>query len=132
MDHYHATHRFGKGAEFEPDLFSHSPGTVPPKYPEAPGFKVGGTSAEAALKIAPLAGKLFKPILQEFMAAGQHGLTADQCAARVGVSVLSMRPRITELKCLGFLAVTGERAVNETGMTASVLRATPKVSEVLS
>jgi hypothetical protein len=131
MDYVHPTHRFVKGSEFEGDLFGHIPATAAPKYPEAPGSKVGGTSAEAALKIAPLAGKLFKPILQEFMAA-PIGLTADQCAARVGVSILSMRPRISELKRLGYLSYTGDRAVNESGMTANILRATPKASEVLS
>jgi hypothetical protein len=132
MDHVHATHRFVKGSEFDADLFGHTPDTVQPRYPESPGFKAGGTSAEAALKIAPLAGRLIKPILQEFVAASPTGLTADQCAKRIGVSVLSMRPRISELKRLGFLSLTGDRAENDSGMTASVLRATPKASEVLS
>ena len=132
MDHLHATQSFVKPSEFDVDLFGHKPNTIEASYPDAPGFKVGGTSEEAAQRVTRLAGKLFKPILQEFMAAGQRGLTADQAAQRIGVSVLSMRPRISELKHLGYLSYTGVRAENESGMTANILRATPKASEALS
>jgi hypothetical protein len=125
MDDYHTTHGTCNGYG---DLF----GTEAPKYPNAPGFKVGGgTSEEAAGRITRLAGRLFKPILQEFVAASSVGLSADQCAKRIGISILAMRPRISELKRLGYLSYTGARAENESGMTANILRATPKASEVL-
>jgi hypothetical protein len=126
MDSYHANPPFVKGDLFE----KHNPNTI---YPSGPGFKVGGgTSEAAAQRIVPLAGRLIKPILQEFVAASSVGMTPDQCAARIGVSVLSMRPRISELKRLGYLVYTGARAPNTSGMTAALLRATPKASEALS
>jgi hypothetical protein len=65
------------------------------------------------------------------MAVGQGGLTADQVARRVEQSILTIRPRCSELKRAGFLEPTGERRVNDSGMSAGVLKAASKAFEVL-
>ncbi len=49
------------------------------------------------------------------------GLTADQVAARLGESVLSIRPRITELKKTNRIADTGRRRKNHSGRAAAVM-----------
>jgi len=49
-----------------------------------------------------------------------YGLTADQVAAVLGKSVLSIRPRITELKQDGEIVDSGERRANASGRRAAV------------
>ena len=130
MDNYHTTHSFVNTPPQpgdDADLFKHNSVT----YPEAPGSKASGTSAEAAAAIAGHATRLRKIVLREFMAAGQGGLTSDQCARLVEESILSVRPRVTELKSAGFLVPTGERRTNNSGMSAGVLKAASKAFEVL-
>jgi hypothetical protein len=53
---------------------------------------------------------------------GRHpgGLTADEVAAALGESVLSIRPRMSELRRLGEIADTGDRRRNASGHTAAV------------
>jgi predicted ArsR family transcriptional regulator len=51
------------------------------------------------------------------------GRTADELAKLLRRSPLSVRPRLSELKALGKVAATGERRRNESGMTATVWRA---------
>jgi hypothetical protein len=92
-------------------------------YPDAPGFKVEGTSSEAAAKIAPHAGRLRKPILRAFMNA-PDGLVPDQVAKIIGERDLTIRPRCSELRRLGLLAYIGGRRKNETGSDAYVLQIT--------
>ena len=48
--------------------------------------------------------------------------TADEVAERLGESVLSIRPRITELKRMGRIEDTGLRRTNESGHRAAVMR----------
>jgi hypothetical protein len=120
-------------SRYDADLFGHVPNTIKPRaYPEAPGSRVPGTSQEAAAAIAGHATRLRKVVLREFLAAGQGGLTPDQAARRVEESILSVRPRVTELKVAGLLVPTGERRANDSGMSAGVLKASEKAFEVLS
>jgi hypothetical protein len=51
---------------------------------------------------------------------GAGPLTADEAAAKLGESVLSIRPRISELRARGLIAPTGERRRNASGMRAMV------------
>jgi predicted ArsR family transcriptional regulator len=51
-----------------------------------------------------------------------HGATADEIATELGESVLSVRPRVSELRALGEIEETGERRVNESGRRAIVWR----------
>jgi predicted ArsR family transcriptional regulator len=47
-------------------------------------------------------------------------LTADEAAALLGRSVLSIRPRFAELHRMGALFHSGKRRKNASGMTATV------------
>jgi hypothetical protein len=47
-------------------------------------------------------------------------LTADECAGRLQVSVLSIRPRISELRTLGQVFKTDVRRQNRSGHSAAV------------
>lgn len=89
-------------------------------YPERPGFKEPTTSKAAADHMAPSAGALRNAVLS---ALRRHGpMTADECAARVGRSVLAIRPRVTELKQMGKIAKTLNVRKNESGRPATVWR----------
>lgn len=107
------------------DLFSWTP---PAKYPERPGFKEPTTSRDAAEKIAPIAATLRGQVLQAYEVAWPAGLTADEVAGRLGKSILSIRPRVTELRKTGklypCLLKGGEaplRRKNDSGLEAVVL-----------
>lgn len=90
------------------DLFS---------YPDSPGFKEATTSAEAAASMEKAA-----PVLRDkCRRALLFGpATADEVATRLGLSVLAVRPRFTELQRFGVIAETGERRPNESGRSAKV------------
>lgn len=88
-------------------------------YPQSPGYKAAGTSAEAALSMHGRAGILRERILK-VMRSTLAGWTTDEMAARLQESVLSVRPRFTELKAAGHIIATGQRRVNESGRNADV------------
>ena len=52
----------------------------------------------------------------------QNELTADEVAERLGQSVLSVRPRISELKAKGKIEATAKRRCNVSGKRAVVWR----------
>jgi len=89
-------------------------------YPERPGHKGGDTSREAAEKIAPKVARLQTRVIA---ALNRHGpMTTDETAAKIGESVLAVRPRFSELSREGVIEKTGERRANESGMSANVWR----------
>jgi hypothetical protein len=90
-------------------------------YPDAPGFKVAGPSEQAAEAIGSTANKMRAAVLAQF-ARYPAGATADEVAKDSDLSVLSVRPRVSELKRLGAIKQTGGRRKNESGMTAMVWR----------
>ena len=53
-----------------------------------------------------------------------EGLTADECAAIIGQTVLATRPRVTELNKQGKIIRTGQRRKNVSGASAIVWKAT--------
>lgn len=81
-------------------------------YPDAPGFKVAGPSQLAAEKVAPTSNKI---------------RADDEIATCLNLSVLSVRPRVSELHRLGTIERTGSRRTNESGMTATVWPLTPEL-----
>jgi predicted ArsR family transcriptional regulator len=88
------------------------------RYPVEAGFKRTDTSREAAERIdaKTLRAKVLATI-------NLHGpLTADEAAARLNMSILSIRPRCTELRELGKLEDSGERRLNASGRKAIVWR----------
>lgn len=92
-----------------PDLFT---------YPHTPGYRRTDTSFAAAQAID--AKTLRSKVLDVLAKVGP--LTADQCAEQIGVSILSTRPRLTELKALGKVVDTGVRRPNASGRAAAVWR----------
>ncbi len=100
------------------DLFAW--GASRPAYPVAPGHRRTATSEAAAPSIAD-AVLMRGRVLDAFR---EHGpMTADECAACLGLSVLSVRPRCTELKRAGKLTETGERRKTAFAKLSSVLTA---------
>lgn len=88
-------------------------------YPDNPGFKSAGASQEAAQAIAGHAKTLRARVLGE-IASTPAGLSADAVADRLGASILSVRPRVSELHRSGEIRKSQERAKNESGMAAAV------------
>lgn len=86
-----------------------------------PGWKEPTTSRDAAKAIAPRATVLRGRCLEAFRSRGP--MTADECAAVLGESVLAIRPRCSELRSEGLIEPTGERRANASGMRAAVWRA---------
>lgn len=91
------------------DLFS---------YPHQPGAQDRDTSraaASSAADTAPLLRARALAVLER-----SNGLTADEVAGRLGLSILSIRPRITELARMGKVRDSGVRRRNASGRNAIV------------
>lgn len=86
------------------------------KYPRTPGYKAPGTSQEAAARIAPKVSGLRQKVLDSLKAEGPG--TPDEVAARLNISILSIRPRFSELSELGLIRATGIRRRNASGHAA--------------
>lgn len=101
----------------EPDLFS--------RYPNRAGFKEPTTSKDAAdrLEAKGRASKLRAAVLGAFE-LGWTG-TADELAHRLGESILSIRPRVSELHRQGLIVRTGIRHRNDSGASAHVWQLNP-------
>lgn len=89
-------------------------------YPLAPGFKARNTSREAAQAIAPKAKTLRERVLEAVKAAPG---TPETIAARLGLPLLSIRPRFSELSALGKIRDTGKRGTSDGGKRAIVWEA---------
>jgi transposase len=92
---------------------------LPDQYPDQPGFKAPGPSEQAAQAICSTAKKLRDQVLK-IIAEAPAGLSADAVADRLGKSVLSVRPRVSELRRLGEIQPTTQRVKNQSGMSATV------------
>jgi predicted ArsR family transcriptional regulator len=99
-------------------LFGEQP--APARYPRAPGFKARETSKAAAEAITAMVGTLRERVLAEIK---RKPSTPDEVAARLGITVLAARPRVTELSKLGLITDAGERRKNDSGRTAIVWKA---------
>lgn len=97
-------------------------GDSPAPYPKSPGFKEPTTSQDAAIKFKAHASDLRAAVLTTIINAPE-GLTADEVAARLGSTVLAVRPRVSELREQGKIErVHDVRRKNESGMSAAVWR----------
>jgi predicted transcriptional regulator len=94
------------------DLFDYAA-----QYPVAPGWKRTDTSREAAetTNAATLRAKVLRVL-------ANGPLTADECAAAMRCPILSIRPRLSELRELGKVEDSGERRFNSSGKRAIVWR----------
>ena len=88
------------------------------RYPHAPGARDRDTSRAAAADAAETAPQLRARALA--VVEHSNGLTADEVAGRLGLSILSIRPRLTELSRLGKVRDSGERRRNASGKSAIV------------
>ena len=89
------------------------------QYPLNPGFKnkSDGPSQQAAIEIAGDAKSMRAHCLALLQSAQ---LTADEVASTLGRSVLSIRPRISELYVQGKIEDSGARRLNGSGKRATV------------
>ncbi|HEX8382434.1 MAG TPA: hypothetical protein VF592_03565 [Sphingomonas sp.] len=87
-------------------------------YPHRPGAKARDTSRAAGASMASVSSSLQAKVLDLFERS--NGMTADECAGRLGISILSIRPRVTELVRLGRLRDSGGRRANGSGRSAIV------------
>lgn len=93
------------------------------RYPAVPGYKEPTTSKDAARAASSGAAALRERVYEVIRASGPEGLTADQAASLLSRSVLSIRPRVTELAKASRVTPTGARRANESGLKAKVWRA---------
>jgi predicted ArsR family transcriptional regulator len=99
------------------------------RYPHSPGFKSGSTSRLAARRIAPHAEALRDRVRAFLMANYPTPFTADEVADRLNVSILSVRPRVSELRHSRLIERTAERRRNKSGMMAHCWRAVAAANE---
>lgn len=88
-------------------------------YPESPGYQRQQTSKAAANDMKENAGTLRSACLN-VLATGDY--TADEIAEKLDKSILSIRPRITELNVKGRIEKTDLRRENNSGKLAIVWR----------
>lgn len=87
-------------------------------YPKNPGCKERGkTSEAAATSMRSQAASLRRQVLREL---SECDLSADQAAAILEKSILSIRPRFSELFLAGKIEKTEKRARNASGKMAVV------------
>ena len=89
-------------------------------YPQAPGFKEQGGTSEQAARTVSNADTVRAAVLAAITAAPS---TADEVATALGLSVLTVRPRVSELRTLGSIEKTNDRRHNASGKAATVWRA---------
>lgn len=99
------------------------------RVPGRAGFKAEGTSQDAANAIegSGRAARLRIAVLGFY---ADHSGTADECAAFLGESPFSVRPRVSELLTKGLLVKTGERRKSSEGGASAVLKLAPVTGEV--
>lgn len=95
-------------------------------YPHAPGHKDNDTSRAAAEAIAPAAAAIRQQVAKLYVKTYPAGLTADEAAAQLHISILTIRPRVSELRAGELVEKTADRRKNESGQSAVVWRATAK------
>jgi hypothetical protein len=91
-------------------------------YPGSPGFKSRGTSSIAARRIARHATALRDRVYALLKTNYPASFTSDEIADRLEESILSVRPRVTELLRRGVISKTESRRKNASGMSAVAVR----------
>jgi len=100
-----------------------------PAYPNVPSVGKTDTSREAAESIAPKA-----PVLREraLSVLRERPSTADEVSEALGESVLSIRPRVSELAATNTIYDTGLRRRNIFGRNCVVWATFPDQYELFS
>jgi hypothetical protein len=92
-------------------------------YPSDPRWKAPGTSKDAAEAITSRAKTIRARVLGFLTQHHLGSFTADQIAAGLGESILSVRPRVSELRRSELIEPTAERRMNKSGMPVQCWRA---------
>lgn len=92
-------------------------------YPHNPGWKANGPSSDAARAIARHANTLRSRVYSFLRDRYPAAYSADQIAESLGETILSIRPRVSELNSAGDIEATEGRHKNHSGMTAHLWRA---------
>ena len=82
-------------------------------YPNQAGYQKQSTSKEAAEDINKKLPHLRDRVLQVIKNKGKYGATPEEVASLLNITILSVRPRFTELKWSDHIIVTGEKRKNE-------------------
>jgi len=85
------------------------------KYPHKAGHRGVRTSISAAEDINKHLSRIKKMVLLELSKVYPKGLTGTEIADKTKRSILSIRPRTTELKILGLIIDTEETKKNDAG-----------------
>jgi len=89
-------------------------------YPNAPGYKVPGPSKEAATAVAPSDHQGRAMCLEQIK---KRPMASDEVADALGLSVLYVRPRVSQLHTKGKIRDSGKRYTNRSGKPATVWEA---------
>ena len=85
-----------------------------------PAARRMGEAQRAAARTNVAGTERLRSVVLEILSAEPGGLTADEIAAKLGASVLAIRPRVSELFHAGMIEKSGERRLNESGLAAHV------------
>lgn len=89
-----------------------------PRTEHGTGWKGQPTSQQAAEKAAPGAAAI-RDLIMAKMREQDRAMSADEIAAAIDLSILSVRPRVSELARAGKLVNSGLRTINKSGSTAA-------------
>lgn len=89
-----------------------------PHYPDVPGSKVDGTSAEAAKDATPANSERKRLVLEALTKFGPMAMY--EVADRLKMSTYSVAPVLSQLRKLGMIKDSGRRHVNPSGSKAIV------------
>lgn len=92
------------------------------EYPNQPGHRRRATSKAGADSVRAKAPTLRDQALAYIVKMNMWGATADECAEALDKSVLTIRPRVTELYKLGKIYASGTTRKNKSGVNAVVWR----------
>ena len=92
------------------------------QYPYSPSWKKQGTSKDAAIAIKPKAETIRNRALGIIKNKKDYGATTDEVADLLNLSILSVRPRFTELKLMKKIIETELKRKNSSGRLATVWR----------
>lgn len=92
-----------------------------PRIDDGIGYKATDTETSelAARTMLPRAKSLRVRVLEKIRDA-PNGMTADEVAEAMGLSMLTIRPRVSELKTNGLIIQSCERRENKSGRSAVV------------
>ncbi len=93
------------------------------QYPYSPSWKKEGTSKDAAFSMKPKVESIRNKALKILSNKKDYGATTDEVADLLNLSILSVRPRFTELKLMKKIIETELKRKNSSGRLATVWRA---------